>query len=175
MVIEDVKARVTKGSAFSPVQCGKDFLYSQLKKRYTLHTYEGWQTANMRSVLGLAKDPRKLEMNWNVHCVDSYCLCYWQTACTLDNTEVMVIKPLKLYRRQLHVFNYSKGGKRREYGGTRSMGISRGTLVKHPKYGLSYVGGSSNSRVSLHGMDGKRLCQNAKPSDLRIRKQLTYV
>ena len=175
VVIEDVKARVTKGSAFNPVQAGKNFLYTELRKRYTLHTYEGWETANMRNVLGLEKDLRKLETNWNVHCVDSYCLCYWQTACKLDNQELMVIKPLKLYRRQLHVFQPSKGGNRREYGGTRSMGISRGTLVNHPKHGLSYVGGTSNSKVSLHNMNGKRLCQNAKPLDLKIKTKSTYV
>jgi hypothetical protein len=47
--------------------------------------------------------------------------------------------------------------------------------VKHPRYGLTYVGGCSANGISLHslagGKDGGRLCRNAKPADLQF---LTY-
>jgi hypothetical protein len=57
----------------------------------------------------------------------------------------------------------------RSYGGTRSLGFKRGSLVKHPKYGVTYVGGTMNGRLSLHSLeDGKRLCQNAKSSDCQF-------
>lgn len=60
----------------------------------------------------------------------------------------------------------SGGGSRKPYGGTISMGLKRGSWVQHPKYGLTYVGGTLNGRISLHDMQtGKRLTQNAKVSD----------
>lgn len=37
------------------------------------------------------------------------------------------------------------------------MGLKRGSLVKHVKHGLCYVGGTSKGRISLHDMTGKRL------------------
>jgi len=74
---------------------------------------------------------------------------------------------LRFHRRQLHVLQPAKGNLRKRYGGTLSMGFKRGSWVKHPKYGVCYVGGASNGRISLHTLDtGKRLCQNAKPEDL---------
>jgi hypothetical protein len=75
-----------------------------------------------------------------------------------------------LDRRQLHVMVSSKGGKRKLYGGTRSMGFKRGSLVKHSKYGLVYIGGASNGRISLHSIkDGKRLYKNAKKEDIKFK------
>ena len=77
--------------------------------------------------------------------------------------------PIRLHRRQLHRFQPKKGGIRSLYGGTRSMGLTRGTLVRHAKHGLSYVGGSSKGNVSLHNIiSGKRVTQNAKVLDLTI-------
>lgn len=59
-----------------------------------------------------------------------------------------------------------------ENGGMSSMGFKRGSWVKHPKYGVCYVGGTLNGRVSLHNLqDGKRLTQNAKTDDCTF---LTY-
>ena len=62
-----------------------------------------------------------------------------------------------------------KKGFRRNYGGTISEGLKRGTLVVHNKWGMSYVGGASKGRISLHNINnGKRLCQTAKKEDLKI-------
>jgi hypothetical protein len=45
------------------------------------------------------------------------------------------------------------------YGGTLSHGFKRGSLVKHSKLGITYVGGYLKDRISLHSLtDGKRLC-----------------
>jgi len=71
-------------------------------------------------------------------------------------------------RRQLHVQNYLKGDLRKEYGGTISLEIPRGALVRHPKFGLAHIGGTSKGRISLHCLEGKRLTQSAKKEDLTI-------
>lgn len=47
----------------------------------------------------------------------------------------------------------SKGNIRKNYGSTMSLGIKRGTLVKHNKYGYCLVGGSSKGKLSLHTVD----------------------
>lgn len=47
--------------------------------------------------------------------------------------------------------------------------MKRGSLVKHPKWGIAYVGGVLKDRIVLHRIaDGKRLCQNARPSDCKF-------
>jgi hypothetical protein len=63
----------------------------------------------------------------------------------------------------------AKGGIRKPYGGTLSLGLKRGSLVKHPKYGVVYVGGTSEDRISIHSpQDGKRLAQNIKVGDCQF-------
>jgi len=55
------------------------------------------------------------------------------------------------------------------------MGLTRGTLVKHIKFGLVYIGGTQKNGVSLHSIvTGKRLTQNAKVSDLKILTTLHW-
>ena len=51
-----------------------------------------------------------------------------------------------------------------------SLGIKRGTLVKHVKYGESLIGGNNGiDRVSLHSKYPlSRLAQNAKLVDLQL-------
>lgn len=80
-----------------------------------------------------------------------------------------LITPLQFHRRQLHVLQPAVGGIRKPYGGTRSIGFKRGSIVKHPKWGLVYVGGFMKDRISLHSLvDGKRLTQKARPSDVKF-------
>jgi len=46
------------------------------------------------------------------------------------------------------------------------MGFKRGSLVKHPRYGLTYVGGTSKDKISLHSLEsGKRLSQKVIPEE----------
>jgi hypothetical protein len=75
---------------------------------------------------------------------------------------------LKWYRRQLHVQNYQTGHKRKDYGGTRSLGFTRGMLTHHEKYGKIYVGGSSKGKISFHcATTGRRLTQNGNPDEVK--------
>jgi hypothetical protein len=85
-----------------------------------------------------------------------------------DHAGLYYLVPLRFHRRQLHRLEPDRGGVRRPYGGTRSLGFKRGTLVRHPEWGLCCIGGHRGGRLSLHDLStGKRLTQNAKPEDCR--------
>lgn len=71
--------------------------------------------------------------------------------------------------------SWQRSGKRKAYGGTLSLGIKRGTLVKHPKWGKADVGGTMDGQLSLHDLQtGKRLSQSAKAADCRLIKVLRW-
>jgi len=194
VVVEDIKAR-TKGKsplghpqgrdggrprwdiAFSPLEVGKQWFYDEVRKLVWLHTFEGHETKQMRDALGLKKTQKKRADVFEAHCVDS-----WVLANAIvgghdqpGNTRLLCVTPLKLHRRELHRRQPGEGGVRSPYGGTRSLGFKRGSIVRHPRHGITFVGGASEGRISLHHMeDGKRLCQNAKPSDVRFLAYSTW-
>jgi hypothetical protein len=186
-VVEDIAAITKPGKrrwnkSFSPLEVGKLWFYAELEKLGDVQLYQGYETAQERNALGLKKTKAKLADTFEAHCVDSWVLAnLWIGGHTApDNTKMLYIVPLRFHRRQLHRLQPETGGIRRPYGGTLSMGFKRGSWVKHPKYGLAYVGGTTNARISLHSLqDGKRLTQNAKPEDCsllttaswRIRKE----
>lgn len=180
VVVEDIKARTVKGqhkaakqwnNNFSPIEAGKNWLYRRLRSYgVNLVKVEGHQTYEMRQAMGLPKTKIKLATIFSAHCVDSWTLANsWVGGhITPDLESLLVLKQLHVIRRQLTLFNPSKGGERRRYGGTISLGIRKGTLAIHPKHGRCLIGGNDGqSRLSLHSqINGTRLCQNAKYSDL---------
>lgn len=175
-VVEDITAKTFLNGRkwnvmFSPLEVGKKWFYSELERIAPVHTLQGHETAELRNQLGLKKSKQKLSDKFEAHCVDSWVLANWYTdgQDKPDNTRLIVIVPLRFHRRQLHRFQPSKGGVRSPYGGTMSEGLKRGGIAKHPKFDLTYIGGASKGRVSLHSMQtGKRLIQNAKPSDIKF-------
>ena len=175
-VVEDIQA-VTKSDhrrwnlSFSPLQVGKQWFYEQLRQRGRLETLQGYETKEIRDSLGLKKSRNKLSDSFEAHCVDSWCMAnFWIGGHTEpDNRSMLYIVPLRLHRRQLHRLQPAKGGIRKPYGGTLSMDFKRGSWVKHPKWGVCYVGGTLSGRISLHNFQsGKRLCQNAKVEDCQL-------
>lgn len=171
-VVEDIKARTTGkrrwDTSFSPLQVGKDWFYGQLAKLATLYLKSGWETKELRDTLGLKKTKEKTAEVFEAHCVDSWVLanCWTGGHTKPDNTRLLCITPLRFHRRQLYRLQPERGGIRKPYGGTRSYGFKRGSLVKHPKFGLAYIGGWLKDKVSLHSTaSGMRLTQTAKPSD----------
>lgn len=183
VVVEDVQAVTRKGKggkwnvAFSPVQVGKDHLYRLLRELgLTVRLNEGWQTKELRERCGLKKTKSKSRQSFESHALDAWvmaasisgaarptCVCLWY------------VVPAVLHRRQLHRLQTSKGGVRKPYGGTRSLGLKRGTLVRHPMYGLCAVGGydRTKQRISLHEYrTNRRLTQGAKVPDCSV---LTWV
>jgi len=175
-VVEDIQAATKRGqsrwnTSFTPLEVGKQWFYQQLGKIAHVELLKGHEVAEERKSLGLQKAKNKMSDNFSAHCVDSWVLANaWTGGHSVpDNTTMLYIVPLRFHRRQLHRFQPEKGGVRKPYGGTMSLGFKRGSWVKHQKFGTCFVGGNLNGRLSLHNLqDGKRLCQNARPEDCRL-------
>ena len=180
-VVEDIKA-ATRGKRrwdqrFSPLEVGKHWFYPQLAQLASVQIKQGWETKELREALGLKKSGKKLAETWNAHCVDAWVLARSQVGgqSRPDNMRLLCMTPLEWHRRQLQRLQPDKGGIRKAYGGTLSLGIKRGTLVKHPRYGLAYAGGNMQGKLSLHDPEtGKRLTQGAKLIECRIIKLLRW-
>jgi hypothetical protein len=175
-VVEDIKTKTTGrrrwNVSFSPLEVGKAWFYSELRRFGRLHLKQGWETKELRDAHGLKKSKSKMSEVFSAHCVDSWVLANSLVGGHIkpDNARLLCVSPVRLHRRQLHVLQPSAGGVRKLYGGTRSCGLKRGALAEHPKYGTVYVGGTMAGRVSLLSLaDGRRLCQNAKPEEIKIR------
>lgn len=174
--VEDIAAVTKEGQRrwnknFSPLEVGKKWFYDILRQRFTLHIISGWDTYNERLRLGLAKTSSKLSKVFSAHCVDSWALANMVVGGDIadDNTSMLYIKPIQFHRRQLHVLQYAKKHVRKSYGTTLSMGLKRGSLVKHHKQGLCLVGGSSRGKISLHKVDdNSRLSRTINPEDCRF-------
>jgi len=174
-VVEDIKAHCFGGRrwnrSFSPLQVGKEWFYGELSKLARLETKQGYETKELRDAQGLKKIGNKQAEVFEAHCVDSWVLANWWTGGHIkpDNVRLLCITPLRFHRRQLHRLQPEACGVRKPYGSTRSLGFKRGSLVKHAKWGLAYVGGATRDRISLHSItDGKRLCRNARPSEVKF-------
>ncbi len=183
IAIEDIAAKSWKGARkwnlnFSPIEIGKNYFRDFVKSsNLKLYEFKGYETAEMRKEMGLKKNSKKDKKDFYTHCVDSWCIANEVIGghTEVDNNNTIFLSPLKRYRRQLHVQNPTKGGIRKKYGSTRSLGIERGTLVRHIKYGLSLVGGASKGKVSLNCLNtNNRLTQNAKIEDLIILTNLKW-
>ncbi len=174
-VVEDVAASTKKGKkrwnrSFSPLQVGKHWFYEEIRQLAPLQLLRGYETEALREQLGLKKTRKKMAEVWEAHAVDAWCLAHSAVGGkgAPDNRRLVCVSPFQWHRRQLHRLEPERGGKRKPYGGTLSLGIKRGTLVKHPKWGLAYVGGTMDGRISLHDpRTGKRLTQTAKGADCR--------
>jgi RRXRR protein len=184
-VVESVQAVMRPGkgrkwnAAFSPVQVGKAHLYRMLREMgLTVHVREGWQTKELREKYGLKKTKSKSKQSFESHAVDA-----WVLAASISgaeqptSTRLWYGVPAILHRRQLHRLQASKGGIRKPYGGTRSLGMKRGTVVWHVKYGLCTVGGfdRTKGRISLHEYrTNKRLTQGANVADCRVLSWVAF-
>ncbi len=182
VVVEDVAAETKKNckqwnTNFSPIEVGKKWFYRTIRSlSINLFLRTGYETAMLRDRFGLPKTSRKSDPTFASHAVDAWVmaadvvgaeqptefgLCYWT--------------PIRVHRRQLHRLQPEKGGVRKPYGGTRSLGLTRGTLVRHIKHGLTYIGGTLKNRVSLHRRDtGKRVTQSARIEDCTILTRIAW-
>lgn len=175
-VVEDVAATTKKGqrrwnTSFSPLEVGKQWFYTELGKLATVVTRQGYETKAERDRLGLKKSKQKMSDKFEAHCVDSWVLANSAVGghTVPDNRMLLYLVPLRFHRRQLHRLQPEQGGTRKPYGGTRSLEFKRGAWVKHPRYGVCYVGGTTGVTISLHSMQtGARLTQNARPADLKF-------
>ncbi|GCA81338.1 hypothetical protein MiTs_03353 [Microcystis aeruginosa NIES-2521] len=94
----------------------------------------------------------------------------WKGYVTVTNAPFAVIKRPPISRRQLHLMVFSKGGKRRKYGGsTTRHGFRKGDLVSSPK-GIGYVSGDTEKQLSVSDTNWKRLGQIAVSKIQLIRR-----
>jgi hypothetical protein len=176
VIVEDVSAKTKKNCRkwnknFSPLEVGKRWFYDSIRGLgLDLGLRQGYETKEMRDQLGLKKSSKKLSEVFSAHNVDSWVLANSVfSSKEPESKKIHRLIPLEYHRRMLHRMVPSKGGNRAIYGGTRSMDLRRGTLVRHPKFGLTYVGGSSKNRISLHNLrDGKRVTKSSKREDLQV-------
>lgn len=179
LIVEDIKAKTKKfqrkwSASFSPLEVGKHWFYEKLANLGRIELKQGWETKELRDQHGLKKTANKLAEKFSSHCVDSWVLANWFIGGHVkpDNERLLVVVPLRFHRRQLHRVRPKISGKRDAYGGTKSLGLKRGSLVNHPKFGLVYVGGFQKDRISLHSLaTSARLTHRAKPADCKF---LTY-
>lgn len=180
--VEDIKARTIKrakkwNQSFSPLEVGKQWFYSEIEKRWRLYTVGGHETKELRDRLGLKKSSNKLTETFDAHCVDSWCLTYHVLGGepTVDNTHIFCISPLPIQRRNLHREAPKKGGVRSRYGGTRCLGVSKNTLVKHVKHGMLRVTGFDRDGLNLSELgSAKRIVRNAKQDTYRVLRKLNF-
>ena len=173
-IIEDVKAQSKKGmkiwnKSFSPLEIGKGWFYSEVDKVGSVILRHGYETKYLRDKYGLIKTKAKLDDVFSAHNVDSWVLANSEFDQKIpDNVSIFRMIPLNFYRRQLHALQPGKNGTRRDYGSTRSHGITRGTVIRHNgKY--VYVGGRQGDRISGHNVyTGKRIFQKIKPMEVEI-------
>ena len=179
--VEDIKARTKQyqkkwNQSFSPLEVGKEWFYSEIRKKWQLHTLAGHETKGIRDSLGLKKNSNKNAKSFDTHCVDSWCLAYHTLGGNhiVDNTSVFCISPVPIQRRNLHREIPKQGGKRPRYGGTRCLGYTKGTLVKSIKWGLCWISGHQNGKINLTQMEtGKQRTQQKRES-FRILKRLNF-
>lgn len=181
-VVEDVKARTRKGqrkwnSSFSPLEAGKQYFYAELRKSgLKVITKQGIETQQLREAYRLKKLRNKSKPVFETHCVDAWTLAASATGAQQPTTRSLhYLTPLRFNRRQLHMLQFSTGGRRRRQGGTVSLGLKKGTLVKHARYGLGYIGGNMNGRYSIHDpRTGKRLARNIKREDFKTLTRISF-
>jgi hypothetical protein len=173
-IVENVGAKTKPGKtkwnrSFSPLESGKKWFYSELRKIGSVILKQGYETKEYRDKLGLIKTKAKLEDVFSAHNVDSWVLANSEFDQKIpDNTSIFRMIPLNFIKRQLHCLQPGKNGIRKIFsGGTRSHGITKGTVINHYRHGYIYIGGKSNHRVSGHNIvTGKRVSQNINPWEI---------
>ncbi|WP_287588809.1 RRXRR domain-containing protein [Candidatus Borrarchaeum sp.] len=181
-VVEDIRAVTKKNQQrwnrnFSPLEVGKNYFYSELKNLGLIVILaQGNETKRLRELFGLKKRNGKSIPVFETHCIDAWVLATAITGALFPTTKSLYyIVPLQFHRRQLHRFKCSKGGVRRRYGGTMSLDLKKGTLIRHKKHGLCYIGGNRNNRLSLHCYKtGKRISRSGKKEDFKILTKIPF-
>lgn len=133
IVIEDVAAITKTGKrrwseSFSSFAIGKAWCYEELERLAPVMPVRGHQTKALPDQAGLKKSRNKFSHAWDAHCVDSSVLASYAVggSSKSEYTSVLYLVPLRFHRQQLHRLQPEKGGVRKPYGGTISLGLMRG-------------------------------------------------
>lgn len=175
-VYEVVKARGDKG--FSPIMVGQLEQIKWLESQLPTVQLEGWKTSILRRELGLGKNKQdKSAREPATHAVDGVALAasqfiqykidrihrsaYWTGDIQLTSAPFVVVSRPPCSRRQLHLLQFSKGGERRKYGGTKTLrDIRKGDLVLYKskaKQLTGYCSGCTGNNLSISDSNWSRL------------------
>jgi len=168
IVIEDVRFNHYKkrwGKYFSTVEIGKAKVYERAKELATLWLPRGWETAEMRKAYGIEKSSNKSKLSPESHANDAWAMCAWLWGWKPENSvnTFHVWRRQECSKRQLHLQNPSKGGKRGRYGGTThpDSELRKGDVIRYKDGTVGCVGGwtGGGKVVSLVGGGGRRIRQ----------------
>lgn len=175
-VFEEIKAKGTKG--FSPVMQGQNIQISWLKSIASVNVIGGWKTSILRDKLGLVKNKANKSLQEPAtHAIDGIALaCHhfikyvedtvnrcadWFGEVAVTKAQFVVISRPKYSRRQLHYFQFSKGGKRKRHGGSTTIkNFRKGDLIKYQnseKVIIGYCSGFTNNGLSISDHNWSRL------------------
>jgi len=152
------------GKFFSQVEIGKKWLVAELEKIAPVRLFRGWQTSVRRKELGLKKGSRKEAREPEAHVSDGIALC----SLILGDIELTpfqfdVVRRPKYSRRRLHLEQPTKGGVRRQYGGTTTPFVFRKGDYVEASQGKrtvrGWVSGYTKNQISVSDFDWKRLGQ----------------
>lgn len=187
---EVIKAKGDKG--FSPVMVGQHWQLERLEAFGEVLQVQGWETSNIRQQLGLQKQKHsKGDAIPATHAIDGVALACtafikygeirngrmgWKGSVQVTPAPFTVICRPPVSRRQLHLMQPTKGGKRRKYGGTVTRhGFRKGDYVEATqgnKTVRGWVSGDTKTQISVSDSDWNRLGQFAK-SKVRLLKRST--
>ncbi|MBV6622653.1 MAG: RRXRR domain-containing protein [Rivularia sp. (in: Bacteria)] len=193
VVIETIKARGDK--AFSPVMVAQKWQLNRLSKDYMVQVKEGWETAQLRTLLGLKKQKtNKSDAVIETHAVDGIALACsefvkyqitslnsraWVGEVNITPCPLTVIRRPPISRRQLHLMVPSIGNKRRKYGGTVTRhGLRKGDFVEATlgkKTVRGWVSGDTKTQVSVSDANWKRLGQFSKNKVRLIQRSIGLI
>jgi hypothetical protein len=150
------------GKYFSQVEIGKKWLVSMLEKIAPVKLFKGWQTSVRRKELGLKKEYKKDERIPESHINDAIALCTLILGdVALTPFDFDIVRRPKYSRRKLHLEQPSKGGIRRQYGGTTTpFGLRKGDYVEAEqgkRIVRGWVSGYTKKLISVSDFDWKRL------------------
>lgn len=193
VVVETIKARGNK--AFSPVIVAQKWQLNRLSKDYMVRVKEGWETAQLRTQLGLKKQKNnKSDAVIETHAVDGIALACsefvkyqitslnsrgWVGEVNITPCPLTVIRRPPISRRQLHLMVPSAGNKRRKYGGTVTRhGLRKGDYVEATqgkKTVKGWVSGDTKTQVSVSDANWKRLGQFSKNKVRLIHRSIGLI
>lgn len=193
VVIETIKARGNK--AFSPVMVAQKWQLNRLSKDYIVRVKEGWETAQLRTQLGLKKQKTtKSDAVIETHAVDGIALACsefvkyqitslnsrnWVGSVNITPCRLTVIRRPPISRRQLHLMVPSKGNKRRKYGGTVTRHeLRKGDFVQAiqgKRTVKGWVSGDTQTQVSVSDANWKRLGQFSKNKVRLIHRSIGLI
>ena len=166
IVIEDVRFnhyRRQWDKYFSTVEIGKTKVYEAAKQLATLWLPRGWETAQARKDYSIEKCSQKSKLAPESHANDAWAMACWLFGLKPQNTttEFYIWRRQESSKRQLHLQNPAKGGKRGVYGGTThfSSSLRKGDVISYRSMVTGYVSGwaRGGNDVSLTGPDGRRI------------------